>query len=227
MGLAASSSFLTFRFGLSSLGSDFEDKRESLPSDRFHSLKYTVQPVQLEDNAKRLRLTLAFVQRSVASLHLWQQNGVTWSMTEVPQVRTLARRLGRPNTVTRHTFFAVCVARSSVGLDAQGSMALHAGGHRGPGLGVCTGTLYCPTVRSQGDVSSFRPLLWIAGCGHWANTSFHPGRTWSSGMCDHFGFWPSLAHFHQRDLFGFWPSLEIVGDDSARALRTLVSGPVV
>ena len=100
MGLAASSSFLVLRFVQPSLGSDFEDKRESLSSDRLRSLKRSALPVQQEDNAKRLRLTLAFVQRAVASFHLWQQNGLTWSKTEVPQVRALARRSGCPNTVT-------------------------------------------------------------------------------------------------------------------------------
>ena len=143
-----------------------------------------------------MRLTLAFVQRAVASFHLWQQNGLTWSKTEVPQVRALTRRSGCPNTVTRHTFCAPCVARSSFrsGCPSFCHVAcllriacreLRFSVWMLKGAWRCTQGVTevldsaCVRVRCTAQPYHrkampplFRPLLWMAGGGHWANISF-------------------------------------------------------
>ena len=101
----------------------------------------------------RLRLTLLVAVCGGVD-PFWQQDGVGLAYADVSTDAHGFYHSGCPN---------VCQV---FGLDAQGSMALHAGSHRGPGLDVRTVYFVQPYRTSRdGDPLVFRALLRGLGVG--------------------------------------------------------------
>ena len=175
----------------------------------------------------RLRLTLAYVQRSVASIHFWQQNGLTWSKTEVATGSCVGSPLGLPERcLVAHFLRIVCRAF----MLRSGCSREHGATRRGSQRSW-TRRVYGYVVQPNRTIArAMSPRF--GHCSGWQVAATGPTSVSSrpnlgNGHVRPLRFRPSLAHFHQRDLFGFWPSLEIARGDSALALGTLASGPVV
>ena len=137
-------------------------------------------------------------QRSVASFHLWQQNGLTWSKTEVPHARTLFRRSGCPNfchvtMVASSGFRSGCSrAHGATRRESQRSWTRRVYGVR------CTAQPYSRKATSPcfGHCSG-----WF-GDGFGANAIFHPGRKLGEWACVTAAAWPLVERSHLCDRCG-------------------------